>query len=208
MSTTSLPLRITPGSMSGWRATRILRPPEKTSTVPSSLTPEEGAVGGRRLGELLDLLAQRGQLLLGLLQGEGELLVLGDGLGQLALGLEQPLLEGLDPTGALLEPTAQGGDFFLGLEEPGAQRLELALAIARRPLESAVGLTSPRSPASWSPYRPPRRAVRERGWWPAGARRRSRRGSAFPGVRRRRGGRLQVPVKVVYTPTARRCGPG
>ncbi len=38
-STTSLPLRITPGSMSGWRATRILRPPENTSTVPSSLSP-------------------------------------------------------------------------------------------------------------------------------------------------------------------------
>jgi hypothetical protein len=49
---------------------------------------EERAVGGRRLGELLDLLAQGRQLLLGLLQGEGQLLVLGGGLGQLALRLQ------------------------------------------------------------------------------------------------------------------------
>ena len=65
---------------SGWSATRILRPPEKTSTVPSSLACEEGPVGARRLGELVDLLAQGGDVLLGLLQGEGQLLVLRDGL--------------------------------------------------------------------------------------------------------------------------------
>ena len=41
LSTTSLPLRICPGSMSGCRLTRILRPQEKTSTVPSSLTPRK-----------------------------------------------------------------------------------------------------------------------------------------------------------------------
>ena len=105
--TTSLPLRIAPGSMSGCRLTRILRPLEKTSTVPSSLMPEERAVGRRRLGELLDLLAQGGQLLLGLLQGEGQLLVLRGGLGQLALRLEEPLLEGLDP--ARGSPAAGGG---------------------------------------------------------------------------------------------------
>ena len=40
-STTSLPLRMAPGSMSGWRLTRILRPLEKTSTVPSSLIPRK-----------------------------------------------------------------------------------------------------------------------------------------------------------------------
>ena len=91
---------------------------------------EERAVGRRRLGELLDLLAQRGQLLLGLLEGEGQLLVLRDRLGQLALGLEQPLLEGLDPAGALLEPPAQGVDLLLGLDEPGAQRLELGRGLS------------------------------------------------------------------------------
>ena len=85
---------------------------------------EEGAVGGRRLGELLDLLAQGGQLLLGLLQGEGQLLVLRGGLGQLALGLEQALLEGLDPARALLQPAAERVDLVLGVGQLGAQRFE------------------------------------------------------------------------------------
>ena len=38
-STTSLPRRRASGSMSGLSVTRILRPPENTSTVPSSLVP-------------------------------------------------------------------------------------------------------------------------------------------------------------------------
>ena len=87
--------------------------------------PEEGAVGGRGLGELLDLLAQRGQLLLGLLEGEGQLLVLRGGLGQLALGLEQALLEGLHPARALLQPAAERVDLVLGVGQLGAQRLGL-----------------------------------------------------------------------------------
>jgi len=37
---------------------------------------EEGAVGGRRLGKFLDLFPESGQLLFGLLQREGQLLVL------------------------------------------------------------------------------------------------------------------------------------
>jgi hypothetical protein len=43
-------------------ATRILRPPEYTSTVPSSLRFSKRAVRGRRLGELVDLLAQGGDV--------------------------------------------------------------------------------------------------------------------------------------------------
>ena len=111
--------------MSGWRATRILRPLEKTSTVPSSLIAEEGAVGGGRLGQLLDLFAQGGQLLLGLLQGEGQLLVLRRRLGQLALRLEEALLEGLHPPGALLQPAPERVDLILGVCQLGAQRLGL-----------------------------------------------------------------------------------
>ena len=83
---------------------------------------EVGAVGGRRLGELLHLFAQGGDVLLGLLEGEGQLLVLGDGLGQLALGLEQLLLEGLDPARALLEPATQDGDLLLGRRGRAPQR--------------------------------------------------------------------------------------
>ena len=123
--------------MSGWRETRILRPPENTSTVPSSLAPEVGPVGRRRLGELLDLVAQVGHVLLGRLEGEGQLLVLGHGLGQLALGLEELLLEGLDPARALLEPPAEDRDLLLGRQGTCPQRLEIFLV--RRPA-LAVGI--------------------------------------------------------------------
>ena len=64
---------------------------------------EERAVGGGRLGELLDLLAQQRELLFGLLERVGQLLVLRDGLLELAAGLEQPLLERLDARGLLVE---------------------------------------------------------------------------------------------------------
>ena len=138
--TTSLPLRIAPGSMSGCRLTRILRPLEKTSTVPSSLIAEERAVGRRRLGELLDLLAQRGQLLLGLLEGEGQLLVLRGGLGQLALRLEQALLEGLDAAGALLQPATERVDLVLGVGQLGAQRLEPGQRLRRELRSPSVTL--------------------------------------------------------------------
>ena len=86
--------------------------------MPSSLRAEERAVGRRRLGELLDLLAQRGDVLARLAEGVGELLVLGDGLGQLALGLQQPLLEGAHPLGGVLELAPELDDLLL-------QRLDL-----------------------------------------------------------------------------------
>ena len=93
--------------------------------------PEEGAVGGRRLRELLDLLAQRGQLLLGLLEGEGQLLVLRGGLRELSLGLEQPLLERLDPARALLQPSPQRVDLILGIGQLGTQCFELSSGFVR-----------------------------------------------------------------------------
>ena len=86
---------------------------------------EERAVGRRRLRELLDLLAQGGQLLLGLLEGEGQLLVLRGGLGQLSLGLEQALLEGLHPARALLQAPPERVDLILGIGQLGTERLEL-----------------------------------------------------------------------------------
>ena len=114
-----------------------MRPPEKTSTVPSSLAPEVGPVGRRWLGQLLDLVAQVGDVLLGRLEGEGELLVLGHGLGQLALGLEELLLEGLHPARALLEPPAEDGDLLFGGQRPCPERLEILFV--RRP-SLAVGI--------------------------------------------------------------------
>ena len=67
------------------------------------------AVGGRRLGELVDLVAQRGDVLARLPQRVAQLLVLGHRLGQLALGLEQPLLEGAHPLRGVGQLASAGG---------------------------------------------------------------------------------------------------
>ena len=83
---------------------------------------EEGAVGRRGLGELLDLLAQLGDVLARLTEGVGELLVLGDGLGELALGLEQALLEGAHPLGRVLQLAPELDDLLL-------ERLDLLLEL-------------------------------------------------------------------------------
>lgn len=60
---------------------------------------EHGAVAGRWLRELVDLIAQGGDVLACLTQRVGELLVLRDRLGELTLALEQSLLEGADALG-------------------------------------------------------------------------------------------------------------
>ena len=112
---------------------------------------EEGAVGRRRLGQLLHLVAQVGHVLLGRLQREGQLLVLRDGLGQLALGLEQLLLQGLDPPRALLQTTPEDGDLLFGRlgpdpsAPPGRRRPSdppLLGGRAPSPSKSTVGITS------------------------------------------------------------------
>ena len=91
--------------MSGWRHAHFAAAREDVDRA-VLVHPEKSAVGGGGLGQLLDFLAQRSELFLRLLEGEGQLLVLGGGVGQLALALEQTLLEGLHPAGTLLEPAA------------------------------------------------------------------------------------------------------
>ena len=54
---------------------------------------QEGAEAGRRLGEPVDLLLERHDLVAGLAQGLGEALVLGGDRGQRALGVGEPLLD-------------------------------------------------------------------------------------------------------------------
>ncbi len=71
---------------------------------------EERPVGGRRLRELLDLLAQQRELLLGLLERVGELLVLRDRLLELAARLQEPLLERLDPRRLVVDAATSHGD--------------------------------------------------------------------------------------------------
>ena len=125
LSTTSWPRRSSSPSISGCTATRILRPPGEDVDGAVVVGVQERPVGARGLGELVDLLAQRGDVLLRLLQRVGQLLVLRDGLGQLALGLEQPLLEGLDAPGPLRQAPAQDGDLLVGLAAAFAQPVEL-----------------------------------------------------------------------------------
>ena len=95
---------------------------------------EERAVRRRRHRELLDLFAQRGDVLARLTQGGGELLVLGDGLGELALGLEQSLLEGADALGRVLEPAPQDDDLFLEALDLLLEVVDLALVLGQPPL--------------------------------------------------------------------------
>ncbi len=68
---------------------------------------DHDAVGGRRLGQLVDLVAQGGDVLSRLAQRVRELLVLCDGFGQLTLGLEQSLLQRPHSTRCFGEATAQ-----------------------------------------------------------------------------------------------------
>jgi hypothetical protein len=96
-----------------------------------------GAVGVRRPGQLVDLFPQRRDVLAGLLEREGQLLVLRDGLGKLALGLEQALLEGADAVRGLGQAPAQLDDLFLGNVHPLDQLGRTGL-VARRPIPSPV----------------------------------------------------------------------
>ena len=78
---------------------------------------EERAVGRRGHGELLDLFPQRPDVLTGFAQGGGKTLVLGDGLGELALRLEDLLFEGADALGSVLQAATQDHQlFFQGLQ--------------------------------------------------------------------------------------------
>jgi len=84
---------------------------------------EQRAVARGRHRELLHFFSQRRDVLAGLAECGGEAFVLGDGLGELALGLEDPLFEGPHPLGRVLQPAAQGDDLLV-------QRLQLVLKFA------------------------------------------------------------------------------
>ncbi len=76
---------------------------------------EVGAIGSRGLGQLLHLVAQGGDVLLCLLEGEGQLLILRDRMAELALGLEEALLERADTLGCLLQPATKLGNLVFCL---------------------------------------------------------------------------------------------
>ena len=105
---------------------------------------QEHPEAGGRGGELLDLFLEGDDLLPGLPEGGGQALVLGQGLGELALGLEQALLEHPDLPGRVLEAAAEQGRLLL-------EELDLALQLGRFRGLLGVGVgvaTGPRLPGA------------------------------------------------------------
>ena len=86
---------------------------------------EHGAVPRWRLGELVDFISQRGDMFARLAQCVGELLVLGDRLGELALAFEQALFERADALRRILEPPSECGDLVLESGGDHAQPVDL-----------------------------------------------------------------------------------
>jgi hypothetical protein len=74
---------------------------------------QERPISGRRLGELVHLLAEGGDVLAGLTQGVGQALVLREGLLQLALGLQETLFQRPHPLGRISQSPPQQSHLLL-----------------------------------------------------------------------------------------------
>ena len=109
-----------------------LAPAREHVDGPVVISAQVRAVRRRRLGELVHLLAQGGDVLLGLLEREGQLLVLRHRMCELALGLEQPLLERAHPPGRFLKPAPELGDLVFGLLCAAVQLLSIVI-VCREP---------------------------------------------------------------------------
>ena len=82
---------------------------------------DDHAVRRRWLRELVDLVAERRDVLARLAKGVAQLLVLRHGLGQLSLGLQQSLLECALPLRCVGKSTTQLIDFLLQHRDLGLQ---------------------------------------------------------------------------------------
>jgi len=69
-----------------------------------------------------------------LTQGRREPFVLGDGLGELALGLEETLLQGADALGGVLQATAEDHDLLLEALDLGLELSDLPFVLGEAPL--------------------------------------------------------------------------
>ena len=153
LSRTSWPRRSSSTSSDGETATRSLRPPVKTSTVPSSCAGQEDAVAAGRLGQPVDLFLERDDLGPGLLEGGHEPLVVLGQSGQLRLRRREPLLELPDVSGAFGQLAPHQGEFLLqerdlgwrdrGPPSPTVRRAHPRRRYVPRP-------TSPGARTSWS----------------------------------------------------------
>ena len=82
---------------------------------------DDDAVRRWGLRELVDLVAERGDVLARLAKGVAQLLVLGNRLGQLSLGLQESLFECPLPLGGIGKSTTQLVDFLLEHRDLGLQ---------------------------------------------------------------------------------------
>ena len=127
LRTTSWPFWSSAASIWGWSDDPHLPAGGEDVDAAVLVGGEVRAVARRRHRQLLDLLPEGGDVLPRLAEGGRQLLVLRQRLGELALRLEEPLLQGPDPLRGVLEPPAEADDLLL-------QRLELALEIGDFPL--------------------------------------------------------------------------
>ena len=95
---------------------------------------EERAVRRRRHRELLDLFAQRGDVLARLTQRGRQPFVLGHRLRQLPLGLEHSLLERAHPLGGVLQAAAEDDDLFFEGLELTLEDADLPLVLGQAPV--------------------------------------------------------------------------
>ena len=95
---------------------------------------EERAVRVRRHRELVDLFAQRRDVFTRLAQRGRESFVLRDGLGELALRLEQSFFEGAHPLRRVLEAAAEDDHLFFERLHRLLERGDLGLVLAETPL--------------------------------------------------------------------------
>ncbi len=77
-------------------------------------------------------------------QRGGEAFVLGDGLLELALGLEDLLLEGAHSLGCVLEPAAEDDHLFLQPLELALEVADLALVLSQTPVVLGSHASPPR----------------------------------------------------------------
>ena len=88
----------------------------------------------RRHRELLDLFAERGDVVARLAERCGQFLVLRHGLGELTFGLEQPLFQRPDPLRRVLETPSEHDDFLFQPFDALLELIDLSLVLGQSPL--------------------------------------------------------------------------
>ena len=108
--------------------------------------PEVDAVAGRRLAEPVDLLLERHQLLAGVPQRAGQLVVALAEKGGAALRLGDPFLQGADVPGAVGHLPAEEADLLLEVGDLAEQRSDIAFPSRAHLVRFIAGAGAHRAP--------------------------------------------------------------